>query len=144
MGDVLGVVTSIVERALDAVRLRRRLKVKTVHGFLPGVEAHRILVMTQMTNVGQRRVVVNSCGFNVNGKPHALIPAGSTHPLPATLEDGDQVVTWLRTHVLAGQLRQYGYREVVKLRAWVGDTSGVIHRGDTIEFDIDQAVNTNQ
>src|SRR2546430_13653806 len=58
-----------------------------------------------------------SCGFNVNGKPHALIPAGSTHPLPATLEDGDQVVTWLRAHVLAGQLRQRSEEHTSELQS---------------------------
>src|SRR5438045_8321874 len=66
MVDLLGLATSIGERALDALGRRRRLKVRTRLGFPPTLQAHRLLVMTEVTNVGHRRVVVNGCGFNVN------------------------------------------------------------------------------
>src|SRR5712691_8919110 len=131
MVDLLGMVGTVAERVLDALRLRRRVRVRTRLGFLPTAQAHRLLVLTEVTNVGQRRVVVNSWGFNLNRRPHAMLPAGSTRPLPPTLEDGDQVVTWVRSDVFARQLQAYGYRGAVKVQAWVTDTSGTTHRGDT-------------
>ncbi len=123
----------VVDWLRDLWLSRRRLRVRTRLGYLPTVVPEHLLVIVEAVNAGHRRVVVNGCGLDVNRNEHAIVPAGSSPHLPTPLEEGDQVVAWVLADVLAGNLKGFGYQGVVKLRAWVGDTTGRTHRGNTIE-----------
>ena len=122
----------------DWIRARRRLKVLTQVAWMPTLGPD-LLAMIEAVNTGERRVVVNSCGFDVNGHEHGMLPTNSTPRLPATLEDGDNLHVWCPAGTLASDLKGHGYRGVVRLRAWVRDTTGTRHAGDTIRVDLEYA-----